>query len=145
MHLYGHKKQYGSAPRYNLWLPQPDEAYEFWNAYAGVPFSQDTLHQRICDPADRAALREAVHRVVFWQGRSRFAAKLTGPPRIGFLHSVFPDARFVHLVRDGRDEQKQPGDSRDAQQDDDEKAAFECALPACRIAPGLLSEHNQIA
>jgi hypothetical protein len=28
--------------------------------------------------------------------------KFTGWPRIGFLHQVFPDARFVHLVRDGR-------------------------------------------
>jgi len=102
VHLYGHKKQYGSAPRYNLWLPQPDEAYEFWDAYAGVPFSRTTLHDRLCDPADRAALREAASRVMLWQGRNRFAAKLTGPPRIRFLNSVFPDAHFVHLVRDGR-------------------------------------------
>ena len=28
--------------------------------------------------------------------------KLTGWPRAGFLHAVFPDARFVNVVRDGR-------------------------------------------
>ena len=28
--------------------------------------------------------------------------KLTGWPRSGFLHAIFPDARFVNVVRDGR-------------------------------------------
>ena len=37
-----------------------------------------------------------------FQGRSRFVTKITGPPRIGYLTSVFPDAIFVHVVRDGR-------------------------------------------
>jgi hypothetical protein len=102
IHLHGHKRQYGSAPPYNPWLPQPDEAYEFWDAYSGAPFSRDGLHDRTCDLSARDALRSAAARVVAWQGRQRFAAKLTGPPRIRFLHSVFPDAAFVHLIRDGR-------------------------------------------
>lgn len=29
--------------------------------------------------------------------------KFTGWPRSGLLHAVFPDARFIHVVRDGRD------------------------------------------
>ena len=33
---------------------------------------------------------------------STFVHKLTGWPRAGFLHAVFPQARFVHVVRDGR-------------------------------------------
>lgn len=32
----------------------------------------------------------------------RFVHKFTGWPRAGFLHAVFPEARFVHIVRDGR-------------------------------------------
>lgn len=31
-----------------------------------------------------------------------FLHKFTGWPRARFLHQVFPDARFVHVVRDGR-------------------------------------------
>ncbi|MDF2705521.1 MAG: sulfotransferase [Nonomuraea muscovyensis] len=42
----------------------------------------------------------------FFDGRTapggRFVHKFTGWPRATFLHAVFPDARFVHIVRDGR-------------------------------------------
>ncbi len=36
------------------------------------------------------------------QGKKRFTAKLTGPARIGYLSEIFPDAEFVHVVRDSR-------------------------------------------
>jgi hypothetical protein len=36
------------------------------------------------------------------QGRDLFLHKFTGWPRAGLLHAVFPGARFVHVVRDGR-------------------------------------------
>ncbi|MEU8245998.1 sulfotransferase [Nonomuraea sp. NPDC048916] len=35
-------------------------------------------------------------------GRGYLAHKFTGWPRAAFLHEVFPEARFVHIVRDGR-------------------------------------------
>jgi hypothetical protein len=100
--LYGRKEQYGSVPPLNAWLPQPDEAYEFWDLYAGVPFSRHTLHGQRCDDAARDTLRRAAASLVAWQRRRRLAAKLTGPPRINFLDSAFPGARFVHVIRDGR-------------------------------------------
>jgi hypothetical protein len=36
------------------------------------------------------------------QGRALFVHKLTGWPRSGLLEEVFPESRFVHIVRDGR-------------------------------------------
>jgi len=36
------------------------------------------------------------------QGAPVFLHKFTGWPRAGFIHRVMPDARFVHIVRDGR-------------------------------------------
>jgi hypothetical protein len=36
------------------------------------------------------------------QGKPVFVHKLTGWPRSGFIQAVFPDARFLHVVRDGR-------------------------------------------
>jgi hypothetical protein len=36
------------------------------------------------------------------QGLPLFLHKFTGWPRAGLLHAVFPEARFVHVVRDGR-------------------------------------------
>lgn len=36
------------------------------------------------------------------QGKPLFLHKFTGWPRTGFIRAVFPDARFVHILRDGR-------------------------------------------
>ncbi|GGK67449.1 hypothetical protein Sme01_09500 [Sphaerisporangium melleum] len=36
------------------------------------------------------------------QAVTRYVHKFTGWPRAGLLHEVFPQARFVHIVRDGR-------------------------------------------
>ena len=36
------------------------------------------------------------------QGKPVFVHKLTGWPRSGFIRAVFPHARFIHVVRDGR-------------------------------------------
>ncbi len=34
--------------------------------------------------------------------RNRLLVKITGWPRLGYLHEIFPDAKFIHVVRDGR-------------------------------------------
>ena len=36
------------------------------------------------------------------QGRPVFLHKFTGWPRAGFLAGIFPEAKFIHVVRDGR-------------------------------------------
>ena len=49
-----------------------------------------------------ARLRRFVGRRLEAQGRRTFVHKFTGWPRAGLLAAVFPSARFVHVVRDGR-------------------------------------------
>jgi hypothetical protein len=100
--LRGHKKQYGKALPGNRFLPQPVEAYAFWDYYTGVNFSRDYLLGQVADAPTCRRVRSALQRTMSCQGKVRFATKLTGPGRIGYLRSIFPDARFVHLVRDGR-------------------------------------------
>lgn len=34
--------------------------------------------------------------------RDRLAIKITGWPRIGFIKSIYPDVKFIHILRDGR-------------------------------------------
>jgi hypothetical protein len=36
------------------------------------------------------------------QGKAVFVHKYTGWPRTGFVNRIFPEARFLHVVRDGR-------------------------------------------
>ncbi len=101
VHLVGRKLQYGQTRFGNRIMPMPNEAYEFWNLYADDAFAHDFM-RRSADPRSRTRLARAVRSLAACQGKPRFAAKLTGPPRIGYLASVFPDAMFVHVVRDGR-------------------------------------------
>src|SRR5829696_721624 len=49
-----------------------------------------------------ARLRRFFERRMAAQGRPVFLHHVTGWPRAGLLHAVFPDARFIHVVRDGR-------------------------------------------
>lgn len=80
-----------------------EEAYAFWEAHA-PGFSEPTRDLRADDVTERA--RSSVRRAVaanLVPGRPRFLAKVTGWSRMGYLDEVFPDAEFVHLVRDGRD------------------------------------------
>lgn len=79
------------------------EAYRFWDAHA-PGFSEPTRDLLAADLTERtrSSLRRAVAANLV-PGRRRFFAKITGWGRIGFLNEVFPDAIFIHLVRDGRD------------------------------------------
>ncbi len=83
-------------------LVPPDENYRFWEHHCPGfrhPFrdlGRDDLTQRS---------RQRVHRVfgaMLTRRRNRMLIKVTGWPRIPFLHELFPDAKFVHVVRDGR-------------------------------------------
>lgn len=49
-----------------------------------------------------AHLHEFFERRMAAQRRSTFMHHFTGWPRAGLLQSAFPDARFIHVVRDGR-------------------------------------------
>lgn len=80
----------------------PAEAYRVWEHLCGEKFRYEYLRDLKATPEERSRTRHAVHDVLRWQGKQRYAAKITGPPRIGFLSSVFPDAYFVHIVRDPR-------------------------------------------
>ena len=100
--LAGRKGQYGRTRLGNRYLPQPNEAYRFWNRVASAAFARSFMDEQHVSDADRERARKAIGRIMFWQRRARFAAKFTGPPRIRFLSALFPGATFVHVVRDGR-------------------------------------------
>ena len=80
----------------------PSEAYNVWDRCCGDKFRNDYLLGVEASETERRCLRETVAQVLRYHGKSRFAAKITGPGRIVFLKSAFPDARVVHIVRDGR-------------------------------------------
>src|SRR5581483_6079571 len=80
----------------------PVEAYSFWERCCGERFRYDYLLGAEATPRERDCLTSKLTKVVRYQGKPRFAAKITGPGRIAYLSSIFPDARFINVIRDGR-------------------------------------------
>lgn len=81
---------------------EPRECYAFFDEfYPG--FSAPMRDLTAADLTQRAATSIRVTlRAVTVAPRDTLVIKLTGWPRLGFLAELFPEARFVHLVRDGR-------------------------------------------
>jgi hypothetical protein len=80
----------------------PSEANLLWRHYCGKRFLNDFLIDVEATDRERRRMRGAVAKALRYQGKPRFATKITGPARIGYLTSIFDDALFVHVVRDGR-------------------------------------------
>ncbi len=81
----------------------PDECYGFWaHHYPGFarPF-RDLLASDVTAPA-RNRIRRYFGELVC-EARPNLLLKVTGWPRARFLADVLDGARFVHIVRDGRE------------------------------------------
>ncbi|MEM7220401.1 MAG: sulfotransferase [Pseudomonadota bacterium] len=99
--LIGQKNQFNDAGWWNNYLPRPDESYPFWNAFACEGFDMGYLLGRDASTGEREALRSALEKVRRYQGRDRVTAKMTGPGRIQYLNSIWPDVYVVQVIRDG--------------------------------------------
>lgn len=80
----------------------PTEGTNVWRHWAGERFTSDFMLGVEANDRDRRRLRMVVSKLLRYEAKPRFVAKLTGPTRIGYLSGVFPDARFVHVIRDLR-------------------------------------------
>ena len=87
------------------WLAQrlltPSEPYRFWEQYCrgfSRPYRDITEDDVI--PGVVPRVRQALDSAI--PADSRLLAKITGWPRMSYLKAIFPDAKFVHIVRDGR-------------------------------------------
>jgi hypothetical protein len=81
---------------------KPSEAYAYWERIApgfSEPF-RDLLETDLTERT-KSNLQAAVERLTI-DGRPTPLIKITGWPRMGYLRAAFPDAKFIHVVRDGR-------------------------------------------
>jgi len=97
----GNKEQLYDTSLLNKYSFKPSEAYQMWEYITGkeIDFSRGFLLDEKATENQKQFLRNYFTNLVKKQGRKRFAAKITGPPRIGYLLSIFPDAVFVLIRR----------------------------------------------
>ncbi|MFL5401338.1 MAG: sulfotransferase family protein [Gemmatimonadales bacterium] len=81
---------------------QPGECYHFWDTHSYC-FSEPCrdLIQSDVTARIKKQVRAAIEPMLT-RKRSRLLLKITGWPRIGFLSEIFEDAKFIHMIRDGR-------------------------------------------
>ena len=86
----------------NYMLFRPIERYDFWEAITGnrIDFSRNFLLNERVTPEEREHIRTVFAKLVKFQKRKRLALKITGPVRMEYLTSIFPDAQFVNIERD---------------------------------------------
>lgn len=101
--LYARTKRSGWLGRL---VPSPNEAYAAWDSVHPLAPEQRRSHGPALDASDvsdeeRQRARWLVSEHLRHQGGTRFVHKNTrNTRRIPYLEEIFPDARFVHLVRD---------------------------------------------
>lgn len=80
----------------------PSEVYPLWNTFCrgfGNPI-RDLTEDDLTHLAQKKMHKHWSY--ILTTRRYKLILKITGWPRIGFLKKAFPDAKFIHLVRDGR-------------------------------------------
>lgn len=98
----GIKKQQYNAPGFsNKIMFTPSEAWAMWEYITGpdINFSRDFLLGRQASHETIERIRKYFREILFWQSKKRLAFKITGPSRLEFLHSIFPDAKFIRIIR----------------------------------------------
>lgn len=86
----------------NQLLFRPIERYDFWESITGprIDFSRGFLLNERVTEEEKNKMRDHFAKMVKYQKRKRLAFKLTGPARMEYLLSIFPDAQFVQILRD---------------------------------------------
>ncbi len=86
----------------NYMLFRHIERYDFWEAITGkrIDFSRSFLLNQKATEEERDHIRTVFAKMIKYQKRKRLALKITGPARIEYLMSIFPDAQFVNLKRE---------------------------------------------
>jgi hypothetical protein len=100
--VVGQKPQLNKVSSVNKFLFKPAEAYHFWEYITGprIDFSRGFLINDRATAEEARKIRSIFDKLLNYQCRSRLAFKITGPSRIGYLQSIFPDALFVNIVRE---------------------------------------------
>jgi Sulfotransferase family len=102
--------RFGQRDRLGLQLIQkrahfgPSEAYNAFNREVSPLVSRPwrDLQAEDVTPWLATRFRSFFERRLTAQRKTSFVHKFTGWPRTGFIHEIVPEAKFLHIIRDGR-------------------------------------------
>jgi len=87
--------------RFNI-VPWPDEGDRIYHEHSGLGQTQNGVETTLTDEMERQLTRK-IREHLELTGKSRFLSKQTANNRrLGLIAGMFPDAYFVHVIRDGR-------------------------------------------
>lgn len=94
------RQQFGSY--FKLIIFNPIERYAFWERITGprIDFSRGFLLNEKATDEEKFQIRSFLAKQVKYQGRKRLIMKFTGPARLEYLTSIFPDAIIVSISRE---------------------------------------------
>ena len=87
---------------FDLLFFNPIERYNFWEHITGpeIDFSRGFLLNEKATEKDAQNIRSFLAKQVKYQGKKRLIMKFTGPARLEYLTSIFPDALIVNVIRE---------------------------------------------
>ena len=99
--IHGSKKQLNKVHVLKRLTFRHAETYKMWKAVLDedINFGRGFLLNTRASEENIAFLRKFFSRIVRYQGKRRLVFKITGPSRIEYLSSIFPDAQFVYIQR----------------------------------------------
>ena len=100
--IRGQKSQLNKTSALNKYIFRPGESYIFWNHITKTNFNRSFMPMPAVK-TDRVRLRSFFEKLVKLQGREKLTFKITGPTRLAYLDSIFPDAEYVLIKRNPLD------------------------------------------
>jgi len=99
--FFAGKPQDGNSYWYDRIVFKPSEAYPIWNNLTNPDFnfSRNYLSDVVVSESVKLNVLDYVCKVLNFQKKNRMAIKLTGPSRLEFLSTVFPDGKYLLLER----------------------------------------------
>ncbi|MEZ8143306.1 hypothetical protein A1OO_09690 [Enterovibrio norvegicus FF-33] len=82
--------------------PVPSEAISFWDESTrdDIDFDRGFLRGKHATPMEITTIKDVLAKRLILSQKAQLGLRFTGPARLCFLHSIFPDAKFVNIVRD---------------------------------------------
>ena len=99
--IHGQKKQLNKVSILNRYMFRQSEAYKMWEYLTGddIDFSRNFLLNKKATNEKINFIHAYFQKMIKYQNRRRLTFKITGPSRMGYLLSIFPDAYFIILKR----------------------------------------------